>query len=101
MVGASVYACRVGWIWRGMQEECFYYSETRSIKIESFFMVFINCGYKVTIETRFKTSVFYYAFGGPHDKTQPKDIPFALLAERIPQRSEKSDDVSVIEYHQY
>lgn len=57
---------------RGMQEECFYYSETRSIKIESFFMVFINCGYKVTIETNFKTSVFYYALGDRTTKRSPK-----------------------------
>lgn len=85
----------------GRQEECFYYSETRSIKIEPFVMVFIRCGYKVTIKTNFKTAVFYYAFGGPHDKTLPKDIPFALLGERIPQRSNKSYDVSEIEYDQY
>lgn len=85
----------------GLQEECFYYSETQSVTIEPFFMVFENCGYKVTIETNFKTAVFYYAFGGPHDKTRPEDIPFVILAERIPQRSEKGDVVSGTEYNQY
>lgn len=86
---------------RGMQEECFYYSQTQSVRIEPFSMVFISCGYKVTIETDFKTAIFYYAFGGPHDKTLPEDTPFALLGERIPQSDNKNGDVSLGDYNRY
>ncbi|MDE6733384.1 MAG: hypothetical protein K2J77_10965 [Oscillospiraceae bacterium] len=85
----------------GMQEECFYYSQTHSVQIEPFSMVFISCGYKVTIETDFKTAIFYYAFGGPHDKTLPEDTPFALLGERIPRSDNKNGDVSLGEYERY
>lgn len=86
---------------RGRQEECFYYSETCSVEIKPFVMAFVHCGYKVTIETNFRTAVFYYAFGGPHDKTPPEDTPFALLGERIPRKNNKSEDVSASEYGQY
>lgn len=85
----------------GMREECFYYSQTHSVQIEPFSMVFISCGYKVTIETDVKTAIFYYAFGGPYDKTLPEDIPFALLGERIPQSDNKNEDVSPGDYDQY
>lgn len=85
----------------GMQEECFYYSQTHSVRIKPFSMVFISCGYKVTIETDFKTAIFYYAFGGPHDKTLPEDTPFALLGERIPQRDNKTGDIPPGEYDRY
>lgn len=85
----------------GKQEECFYFSETRSIEITPFVMAFVHCGYKVTIETNFKTAVFCYAFGGPHDKTPPEDTPFALFGERIPRKNDERENVSVSEYDRY
>ena len=64
-------------------EECFYYTATLSVEVQSFSMAFMNCGYKVTILTRYKTAVFYYAFNGEFSRTAPDETPFSLLGQRI------------------
>lgn len=68
-------------------EECYYYAETRNVEIAPFHMLWLNCGYRVKIETKYQTVTRYFAFDGPNDRTRPQDTPFAILGERIPQRA--------------
>lgn len=77
---------------KNMPEDCFFYSETLSVKVEPFIMAWNNCGYKVTIETKYRTVVYYYAFSGPNSKTEPNGTPFTILRERIPQRTYAGSD---------
>lgn len=80
-------------------EECYYYAETKYVEITPFHMLWINCGYKVKIETKYQTIIRYFAFDGPNDKTLPQDTPFAILGERIPQRVTDNEIISGNDYY--
>lgn len=79
---------------------CYYYSDVRSVEIKSFFMGYCVCGYKVTIETKYKTDTLYYAFEGAHNSVRPEDTPFAVLGGLIPEEN-KRGAVSMSEYNEY
>lgn len=79
--------------------ECYYYSETRAVEITLFRMLWIKCGYKVTIETKYRTIIRYYAFDGPNDMIPPTEIPFAILGKNIPQKVENKEIISGSEYY--
>lgn len=80
-------------------EECYYYAETKYVEITPFHMLWINCGYKIKIETKYQTIIRYFAFDGPNDRTLPQDTPFAILGERIPQRVTDNEIISGNEYY--
>lgn len=80
-------------------EECYYYAETKHVEITPFRMLWINCGYKVKIETKYQTIIRYFAFDGPNDRALPRDTPFAILGERIPRRVTDNEIISENEYY--
>ena len=70
-----------------------------AILIMPFHMLWINCGYKVKIETKYQTIIRYFAFDGPNDRTLPRGTPFAILGERIPRRVTDNEIISENEYY--
>lgn len=83
----------------GKPAEHYYYSETRAVEITPFRMLWIKCGYKITIVTEYRTIIRYYAFDGPNDTTPPSEIPFAILGKHIPQKAANNEVISGSEYY--
>ena len=86
-------------IFRRNKTEEFYYSEITGVKFEPFSMMagmeVFNCGYKVTVYTKYKETVRYYAFSGAHGKNPPQQTPFWILVMNMPEenRPELSADL--------
>ena len=92
-------------IFRRDKTEEFYYREITGVKFEPFSMMagmeVFNCGYKITICTKYKETVRYYAFSGTHGKNPPQATPFWILVMNMPEdnRPEPSADmISGAEY---
>lgn len=81
-------------VYRKGKTEEFYYSETLGVSFEPFSMIWgidtFNCGYKVTIHTKYKDTVRYYAFGGTHGKNPPQETPFWILVMNMPEEKPES-----------
>ncbi len=92
-------------IYRRNKTEEYYYSEILGVKFEPFYLVtgfdVFNCGYKVTIEAKFRTIVRYYAFNGAYGKNPPADTPFWILVVNMPEDPQKTiDTVSMENYYE-
>ncbi len=92
-------------IYRGDKPEEIYYSELLEVKFEPFYIFLIRepfyCGYKVTIEAKFRTIVRYYAFNGAYGKNPPADTPFWILVVNMPEDPQKPiDTVSMENYYE-
>lgn len=84
-------------------EECIYYSEVLSVKIEPLsmgtFLEYLHAGYTVTIETAYKIIVYYYALSGPYSKTAPEETPFAIIGRNI--QKPKTNDEKIVGLEDY
>lgn len=78
-------------------DDYFYFSETLGVEFEPF-VIWIafypfNCGYKVTVHTKYKDIVRYYAFSGAYSKNPPQDTPFWILVMNMPEEKEKNREI--------
>jgi len=84
-------------VYRRKGNDYFYFSETLGVKFEPFviWLAFypFNCGYKVTIHTKYKDIVRYYAFSGTYGKNPPEDTPFWILVMNLPEEKEKNREI--------
>ncbi len=103
LVGRTGRACRYEadgeklTVYRKKGAEYFYYSETTGVTFEPF-VIWIafypfNCGHKVTIHTKYRDIVRYYAFSGAYGKNPPQDTPFWILVMNMPEEKEKNQDI--------
>ncbi|MGN0680042.1 MAG: hypothetical protein ACI4JS_10305 [Oscillospiraceae bacterium] len=92
-------------VFRRDKTEEYYYREIICVKFEPFSMILgmevFNCGYKVTIETKYNTTVRYYAFNGAHGKNPPQETPFWILVMNMPEgkNEETNEIITGEEYH--
>lgn len=92
-------------VFRRDKTEEYYYREIISVKFEPFSMILgmevFNCGYKVTIETKYKTTVRYYAFNGAHGKNPQQETPFWILVMNMPEgkTNETNEIITGEEYY--
>ncbi len=92
-------------IYRGDKTEEIYYSELLGVKFEPFYIFLIRepfyCGYKVTIEAKFRTIVRYYAFNGAYGKNPPADTPFWILVMNLPENSAEQNSADTVSMENY
>ncbi len=92
-------------IYRGDKTEEIYYSELLGVKFEPFYMILglepFYCGYKVTIEAKFRTIVRYYAFNGAYGKNPPADTPFWILVMNLPENSAEQNTADTVSMENY
>lgn len=91
-------------VFRKNKTEEFYYREITGVEFEPFYIVILgfepfNCGYKITVHTKSKDTVRYYAFNGAYGKNPPQKTPFWILVMNMPEeyRPELSADMISVE----
>ncbi len=85
-------------VYRKKTTEEYYYREITGVEFKPFYILIFAtepffCGYKVTIHTKIKDTVRYYAFGGSHGKNPPQETPFWILVMNMPEKKEKDREI--------
>lgn len=92
-------------VYRRDKAEEFYYREILGVTFETFSIIWgidvFNCGYKVTIETKYKTTIRYYAFSGAHGKNPPQETPFWILVMNIPEPPSSEKPIDTVSRENY